>query len=167
MGKSVWLMAGALALALLVYIGYNRYDEKRAGSSGEVFANDGSRAGARERAQAVEDRASESQGERIVYPSGAPAGQAAQPAATTETEAAGQTTQGRMQPVPAHAPGDDSISANPPNGMLFGGSGRFQLYRQGNITWRLDTESGKTCIIFATNEEWKKPQVYRAGCKGQ
>ena len=56
------------------------------------------------------------------------------------------------------------MSPNPPNGMLFGGSGRFQLYRQGNLTWRLDTETGKTCIIFATNEEWKKPQVYRTGC---
>jgi hypothetical protein len=151
-------MAGALALALLVYIGYNRYDEKRAGSSGDVFANDGTRPGARDRAQA-----SEPESEHIVYPSGAPAGQAVQPAASTEAEARGQMTQG-MQPTPAHAPGDDTMSPNPPNGMLFGGSGRFQLYRQGNITWRLDTETGKTCIIFATNEEWKKPQVYRAGC---
>jgi len=76
MGKGVWLIAGALALALLVYIGYNRYDEKRAGSSGDVFANDGTRPGAKDRGQA-----SESEAGRIVYPSAAPAGQAAQPAA--------------------------------------------------------------------------------------
>ena len=48
--------------------------------------------------------------------------------------------------------------------MTFSGSGRYQLYRQGNITWRLDTETGKSCVIFATDEEWRKPRVYRAGC---
>jgi hypothetical protein len=48
--------------------------------------------------------------------------------------------------------------------MTFSGSGRYQLYRQGNITWRLDTETGKSCVIFATDEEWRKPRVYHAGC---
>jgi hypothetical protein len=48
--------------------------------------------------------------------------------------------------------------------MVFFGTGKYQLYRQGNITWRVDTETGKSCILFATDEEWKKPTVYRAGC---
>ena len=38
------------------------------------------------------------------------------------------------------------------------------LYRQGDITWRLDTTTGRTCIVFATDEEWKKPRVFKAGC---
>jgi hypothetical protein len=69
-----------------------------------------------------------------------------------------------MQPAPAAAPGTDTIGPNPPDGMKFAGSGRYQLYRQGDITWRLDTETGRTCIIFATDDEWKKPRVYRNGC---
>ena len=69
-----------------------------------------------------------------------------------------------QQAAPGTVPASDTISPNPPNGMTFAGSGRYQLYRQGNITWRLDTETGRSCVIFATDEEWKKPRVYKAGC---
>ena len=62
------------------------------------------------------------------------------------------------------APATDSISANPTNGMAFTGSGKYQVYRQGNLTWRVDTETGRTCILFATMEEWRKPIVYQHGC---
>lgn len=62
------------------------------------------------------------------------------------------------------APATDSISANPTNGMTFTGSGKYQVYRQGNLTWRVDTETGRTCILFATMEEWRKPIVYQHGC---
>jgi hypothetical protein len=48
--------------------------------------------------------------------------------------------------------------------MMFSGGGKYQLYRQGNITWRLNTDTGQTCIIFATDDEWRKPRVYKAGC---
>ena len=51
--------------------------------------------------------------------------------------------------------------------MVFAGTGKYQLYRQGNITWRLNTETGESCIAFATDEEWKKDKVLRAGCKGK
>jgi cytoskeletal protein RodZ len=64
----------------------------------------------------------------------------------------------------ATAPATDSISANPTNGMAFTGSGKYQVYRQGNLTWRVDTETGRTCILFATMEEWRKPIVYQHGC---
>jgi hypothetical protein len=62
------------------------------------------------------------------------------------------------------APATDSISPNPTNGTTYAGSGKFQVYRQGNLTWRVDTESGHACILFATMEEWSKPIVYNNGC---
>jgi len=64
-------------------------------------------------------------------------------------------------------PATDSIPPNPPDNMKFSGTGRYQLYRQGNLTWRLDTDSGRTCIIFATDEEWHKPRVSSQGCGNQ
>ncbi|MDR3734827.1 MAG: hypothetical protein P4L10_04735 [Acidobacteriaceae bacterium] len=73
-----------------------------------------------------------------------------------------------VQPAPSASanaiPTSDSIAPNPPNGMKFTGTGRYQLYRQGNLTWRLDTDNGHTCIIFATDEEWRKPRVASQGC---
>ena len=70
---------------------------------------------------------------------------------------------------PAHAPAgplpvSDTIAPNPPNGLAFGGTGKFQWYRQGNLTWRVDTASGTSCIAFATMDEWRKPIVYTHGC---
>lgn len=62
------------------------------------------------------------------------------------------------------APATDSVPANPTNGTIFAGTGRFQVYRQGNLTWRLNTDTGSTCILFATDEEWRKTVVYDHGC---
>jgi hypothetical protein len=94
-----------------------------------------------------------------------PANAAPQASAPTAVKSGigNQVTQ-EARPAPAAAPAADTISPNPPNGMVFAGSGKYQLYRQGNITWRLDTDTGRSCIIFATDEEWRKPRVYRAGC---
>ena len=85
---------------------------------------------------------------------------------TTDTkQAAAVTVTHTPTPAPqAAVPTTDSIPANPPNGMVFSGTGRYQLYRQGSITWRLDTDNGHTCIIFATDEEWRKERVYSHGC---
>jgi len=63
------------------------------------------------------------------------------------------------------APLTDSQQPNAVNGARFAGSGKYQVYRQGNITYRIDTETGQECILLATNEEWKKPSVYQRGCK--
>jgi hypothetical protein len=75
------------------------------------------------------------------------------------------------QPAPAQtnvsAPTSDSIAPNPANGATFAGFGKFQVYRQGNLTWRLDTETGRSCVLFATMEEWKKPIVYTHGCNNR
>lgn len=158
MGKRVLLIVFVLVLALFAYVGYHTYDAKRAGASGAVFNEESTARRAGTRDESSDDGSSAS--EKVVYPSATP-GQAAQPAASADGSS--QTTQS-MQPAPATAPGSDTISPNPPNGMVFSGTGRYQLYRQGNITWRLDTDTGRTCIIFATDEEWKKPRVYRAGC---
>jgi hypothetical protein len=61
-------------------------------------------------------------------------------------------------------PTSDTISRNPPNGMAFAGSGKYQLYRQGDITWRLDTDTGWACVLFATDTQWSKARVYQSGC---
>ncbi|WP_263365767.1 hypothetical protein [Edaphobacter bradus] len=166
---SKWVVLGVLVLLVfLAFLGYHSYDAKRAGVTGDVYRADGTTS-AKDEARATGDRSSE--GETVVYPVAAPAQASVQSSAqavAAATDQGGQVSQPQvsqsMQPPPATAPGSDTISPNPPNGMVFSGSGRYQLYRQGNITWRLDTETGRSCIIFATDEEWKKPKVYRAGC---
>ena len=65
---------------------------------------------------------------------------------------------------PAGTPAADSIAPNPPNGVAFAGSGPYQVYRQGNLTWRVDTTTGHSCILFATMEEWQKRIVMEHGC---
>lgn len=159
MGRRVVLIGFIVILVMLAYIGYHTYDDKRAGAKGDVFSRDTSIEKVEGRTDTKREQPSEQ--ESIVYPQATPAQAAA--ASAAQTAGATQTTQS-TQPAPATAPTIDTISANPPNGMVFSGSGRYQLYRQGNITWRLDTDTGRTCILFATEEEWKKPQVYRAGC---
>ena len=70
-------------------------------------------------------------------------------------------------PQPEHAtppPSHDTISRDPPNGMIFGGTGKYQLYRQGDITWRLNTDTGFACVLFATDAQWSKPRVFEHGC---
>jgi hypothetical protein len=42
--------------------------------------------------------------------------------------------------------------------------GRYQIYRSGYRTWRLDTSTGSTCILLAPEEEWKKPDISVQGC---
>jgi hypothetical protein len=71
-------------------------------------------------------------------------------------------TQTTVQPTTA-----DSIDRNPPNGMVFAGTGPYQVYRQGDLTWRLNTQNGQACIIFATDSEWRKARVYHNGCRGK
>lgn len=181
MAKRVLAIVLSLVVVLLVYVGYNSYDARRVSTSGEVYSN-----GMRQTVKTGVQKASQSSdADTIVYPSQpdastaqsgtstqssqisttAQAGSLVQPQTTTTAPKAGvaQLTQSQ-QPANANVPAGDTISPNPPNGMVFAGSGRYQLYRQGNITWRLDTETGRSCVIFATDEEWRKPRVYRAGC---
>jgi len=73
---------------------------------------------------------------------------------------------GGYTPKPAAGlPVTDSIPRDPPIGMAFGGSGKYQWYRQGDITWRIDTVNGAACIDFATMDQWARPIVYSHGCR--
>jgi hypothetical protein len=97
-------------------------------------------------------------------------------AATGDQSAQGTAPAADSQPASqSAAPADggavappkaDSISRNPPNGMIFAGTGKYQLYRQGDITWRLNTDTGQACVLFATDAEWRKPRVFQQGCGG-
>jgi hypothetical protein len=70
----------------------------------------------------------------------------------------------RRADVPAALPMRDTEPPNAPNGERFAGAGDYMWYRQGNLTWRVDTRTGRSCIIYATMEEWRKPIVMRHGC---
>lgn len=65
----------------------------------------------------------------------------------------------------AAPPVTDTIAPDPPNGLAFGGTGHFQVYRQGDITWRLNTQTGATCVLFATDAEWHRPRIRRSACR--
>lgn len=61
-------------------------------------------------------------------------------------------------------PASETITRNPPNGIVAAGSGKFELYRQGDLTFRLNTQTGDACVLFATQAEWSKTIVYSHGC---
>ena len=83
---------------------------------------------------------------------------------------AGSTTnqppqpQANMNANSTTPPVADTVTPNPPNGMVFAGTGSYQWYRQGNLTWRVNTTTGSSCIVYATMEEWRKPIVMSHGC---
>ncbi len=157
MTRRVIVIAVVLLAAVVLYLGYTTYDAKRAGANGDVYSPDSSekaKGPAAMTSDAAETPAAKPvDPQSVVYPPAA-SGQTAQtPAAKT----------GGAEDAATIPPGD-TISPNPPNGEVFAGKGRYQLYRQGNITWRLDTDTGRACVLFATDEEWRKPKVYRTGC---
>jgi len=141
-----------LLLVGLAYYAYKRWQEKRAENTGELqLMPDGSE----EASRTVIDKTTIDTS-HTTQPAAAPVvTQTTTPVTTTAT-----TTATTTQTIPT----TDSIPANPPNGMVFAGTGKYQLYRQGSITWRLDTDNGHACIIFATDEEWRKQRVYSHGC---
>jgi hypothetical protein len=170
MGRRVLFIVLVLAVALFAYFGYNSYDARRSGVRGDVFSKDSGTAGSK----ADTPSASSNDGQTVVYPE--PVAPVTAPAATsvtspatatTATPPADQTGPPTTQPSPDGAPATDTISPNPPNGMVFSGTGKYQVYRQGNLTWRINTATGENCILFATDEEWRKPKVYRNGCKSR
>ena len=170
MGKRVLVIVLLALLGLFAYAGYTSYDARRAGVSGQVFADDrtslkgdNARSSSSGSSGTTDYVTKPQETEPIVYPP-AVAQDATAPAASTSPALTPRQVTQTLQAAPAEAPANDTISPHPPNGMVFTGSGRYQVYRQGNITWRLDTETGRSCVIFATDEEWKKPRVYKAGC---
>lgn len=158
MGRRIIGIVLIVAVVAFLYLGYTSYDAKRAGASGDVYSNDPVRGGDKSDKGSAEGKPASGTGgsgaATVVYPSSTP-----QAAITDQPAQDGQPAM-----APATVAGSDTISPNPPNGMAFSGSGKYQVYRQGNLTWRLNTETGQSCILFATDEEWRKPKVYRAGC---
>lgn len=37
--------------------------------------------------------------------------------------------------------------------------GRYQLHREGFRTWRLDTATGRSCLLLTTEADWKDPKT--------
>jgi hypothetical protein len=141
-----------VTVGLFAYFGYSSYDAKRAGLNGDVFSEDSSRG--KTKTEPASPAINSSGGQTVVYP-----------APETQTvPVTPETLRNSMETTQDGTPVGDTIKPNPPNGMAFSGKGKYQLYRQGDLTWRLNTETGQTCIIFATDEEWKKQKVFRAGC---
>lgn len=142
-------IVGLLALIALVVVGiawYRHRARMRALSSGEVFVRD------------------QPSGPAKPLPPPAQAPAENEIATTATPQPANPAPAPATEPTPAPLPSSDSIPRNPPNGLAFAGSGRFQLYRQGDITWRLNTQTGETCILFATDAQWRLHRVYQAGC---
>jgi hypothetical protein len=156
MARRALVIVLLLILAGFAYIGYTSYDAKRAEASGAVFSKDPLPDGTTKTdtgaSTGSKDRSAEMP---VVNP----------PAAVPPTQA--RSDNAVQTAVNAGAEGtvnSDTISPNPPNGMVFSGSGHYQLYRQGDLTWRVNTDTGQACILFATDAEWKKAKVYRNGC---
>ena len=146
--KRIFLIFALLAAVLLGGYWYVHRARIRALNSGDVFVRE--------------------------QPGGNPAPQpppAAPPSQPAPPNPAGAASPGAANPsLPASAasaasaPASDTIARNPPNGMLVVGSGKYQLYRQGDITWRVNTQTGDACILFASGAQWRNPQVYSHGC---
>lgn len=104
-------------------------------------------------------------GKTSLGPAATPSGN--QPAQTEKAATANPTVtpQGaQAQTGGLQLPASDSIPRNPPNGMIFAGSGKYQIYRQGDLTWRLNTDTGDACVLFATDAQWRQQRVYQHGC---
>ena len=41
---------------------------------------------------------------------------------------------------------------------------KYEIYRSGFRTWRLDTVTGATCILLTSDADWKKPETAAQGC---
>ena len=161
MARRVLWIAAILIVMGILYLGYTSYDAGRAISNGTVYSNDpASSKHKTDDVSSTDSRdANRNTGQTIVYPT---------PSQTPTTVVpSDQTTQpgtpgGGMQA--SGTPATDTLAPNAPNGVRFSGTGKYLLYRQGDITYRLDTDTGFSCVLFATDEQWKKPRVYRDGC---
>ncbi|CAN5420017.1 hypothetical protein BH10ACI4_BH10ACI4_05270 [soil metagenome] len=160
MAKRILLIAAVLIVAGFLYVGYTTYDTKRTGENGDVTSSDSSSERSKPIATAISDAVTAtkpSTSNSPIYPASDQSGKTSPDSELTPPP-------GSRLSSTATPPTSDTISPDPPNGMTFSGSGHYQLYRQGNLTWRLNTDTGQSCVLFATDEEWRKPKVLRAGC---
>jgi len=144
-----------IALVLLGGYWYSHYRATQAANDGETISPDNS--------------VTTSLAPPDSTPAPAPVNKSAMPGSTSVSTPSKPviTTQTSLKADPdaGSLPASDTIDRQPPNGMVFAGTGKIQVYRQGNITWRINTDTGAACVLFATNREWRKPQVYNNGCR--
>ncbi len=43
--------------------------------------------------------------------------------------------------------------------------GRYSLHKDGLRTWRFDSATGRSCLLLATDEDWKKEKIALQGCR--
>jgi hypothetical protein len=134
-----------IAVVIVGVAGYFYWSRTRAMNSGEV----------RVREQAAASAS----------PQTASANQPPQPQDQPAGAADSQNDQERAQAADVVTlPAAETLSRNPPNRTVLAGTGRFELYRQGDITWRMDTATGQACVLFATEAMWRRTLVYEHGC---
>lgn len=182
MGSKIFWFLIVVALCVSGYFMYDHYHQEKMMGNGDVTwvtgqpspdeharflkENSGETAdGQSERKihTASEDATAAATGTTEVGPAAttAAAPPMATPLPTTQTDGGYSVSSGAG---PANLPINDSVPPNPANGARFAGTGSYQWYRQGNLTWRVDTVSGHSCIDYATMEEWRKPIVSSHGC---
>lgn len=47
------------------------------------------------------------------------------------------------------------------------GVGRYHIHKDWVRTWRLDTATGQVCLLLASEEDWKKPEVAQQACNNR
>jgi hypothetical protein len=188
MGNKIAVLLVLTALAVMGFFAYQHIHEQKLDESGEVVCkgcmtadekakfekeNSGDTADGQSehklRGAMADDKAGFPDANATVNgtpgtAAGATANNAAATANPTPITPTNQVVTPAPQPVSSPPPQTDSQLPNAPNGMRFTGSGTYQWYRQGNITWRLDTATGRSCIVYATMEEWQKQIVMAHGC---
>ena len=135
--KRIFLILALLAAVILGASWYVHRSRTRALNSGDVFIREQS----------------------------APPSTPASPSAPASANGAEAPSAGQPPAAAESVPASDTIARNPPNGMRFIGSGKYQLYRQGDITWRLNTDTGWACVLLATDVQWRRARVYQDGCR--
>lgn len=45
--------------------------------------------------------------------------------------------------------------------------GRYQLHREGSRTWRLDTATGRSCLLLATEVDWENNASQGNSCANE
>jgi len=146
----IWMVVAAI-VGLFLYLGYRTFDADRTLSSGEVRREDSRSTESTSSAASIPPTPSTSQ--PIVDPAPNEPGGSGTVTESQTNGASGQTL-----------PPGDTLSPLPPDGHGFSGSGKYQLYRQGSITYRQNTETGESCVIFAAEGEWAKPLVRQHAC---
>jgi hypothetical protein len=142
-----------LLIIVVVIVGvvwYFHWSSTRAMNSGEVHV----------RQQPTETAKS-------TAPEGSSPNQSAQQADQSANPEVAQADQTRLQSQSGvyTLPASQTLSPTPPDRTIIAGTGRYELYRQGDITWRMDTATGKACVLFATEAMWRRSLVFEHGCE--